>query len=220
MERREDIEDLLDWRFNQSYLQFLDSFDTLPTVPVIRGFETWSDKLDLHHRNIAPATVSVIVSRLPRLREFQGWLSDNERKDHSLRNKLRADFAPTISLWPASIKNLELEYVGWPPFNPSFQPLKRSEPGNDALSIALHSLSQQLTMLTLKNIMIAPELFWPPGLSAKSAPAWPKLTSFRLEYTIATPSGRWLFERDPRWVGATWDYEIDHKLDPENHRPE
>lgn len=46
--------------------------------------------------------------------------------------------------------------------------------------------------------MVGPELFWPP-YSGASQPYWPRLTTFKLSYASATPSGDWLLERDPRW---------------------
>ncbi|KAL2813094.1 hypothetical protein BJX63DRAFT_394909 [Aspergillus granulosus] len=210
--RRANPKDLLEWRFEGSYLQFLDPPETLPAVPVIGVFAAPGNQGLTSNRDIAPAAVSKILSRLPRMREVQGRLSDDERKDHSLRNKLRAEFADSLSLWPTSIEHLNLNYRGWPPMDPNFAPLVRSTPGSDALSIALHRLSQQLVTLTLSDIMIGSELFWPPGSSTNPPPSWPKLTSYHLEYTMATPSGEWLFERDPRWVDTVWSREQDVEL--------
>ncbi|KAL2818074.1 hypothetical protein BJX63DRAFT_83196 [Aspergillus granulosus] len=210
--RSRNSKDLLQWRYESSYLQFLDSPETFPMVHTVGAFETCGNEDIQINRNIAPAAISRILSRLPRVRKVQGRLSDDERKNHFLRDKLRADFALSLSHWPTSIEHLDLNYRGWPPMDPNFPPLVRSDPGNDALSIALHCLSQQLVTLSLSDIMISPELFWPPGSTTESPPSWPKLMSYRLEYTMATPSGDWLFERDPRWVDSDWSREIDLEL--------
>jgi hypothetical protein len=56
--------------------------------------------------------------------------------------------------------------------------------------------------------MIGPELFWPQH-AGNQTPYWPNLTEINLKYAPATPSGTWLFERDPRWKDLTPDYDDD-----------
>lgn len=107
-------------------------------------------------------------------------------------------FALSLRDWPASIEHLHLEYRCDPPLNENKIPPKRSEAGKDALCLALHRLSQQLVTLELEEITIGPELFWPPETQKNSPPQWPKLTRLMITYMSATPSGHWLFERDPR----------------------
>lgn len=94
-----------------------------------------------------------------------------------------------------------MEYTGYPPENQNLSPPVRSIPGKDTLSLALNVLSQQLERIELTLIMIAPELFWSPNQTTQ--PYWPRITSFELVYTAATPSGQWLFEKDPRWRDVT-----------------
>ncbi|THC87121.1 hypothetical protein EYZ11_013433 [Aspergillus tanneri] len=51
--------------------------------------------------------------------------------------------------------------------------------------------------------MVGPELFWPQDDNKQ--PYWPNLTYFHLTYAASTPSGEWLFERDPRCPEYNFD---------------
>ncbi|KAL2830075.1 hypothetical protein BDW59DRAFT_178200 [Aspergillus cavernicola] len=176
--------DILHWRYMASYLELLKPIEEIPTVRVISG-------LVVHQgieRNIAPATVSKLISRLPRLSRLTAALSDNERKDKPLRNRLRYEFAISLTQWPASLEHLVLKYTGEAPKDANYPPAKRSKQGADAFII-----------------MVGPELFWPQNDEDIDEPNWPNLTTFHLTYAAATPSGEWLFNRDPRCP----QYEVD-----------
>ncbi|RAH64325.1 uncharacterized protein BO66DRAFT_464752 [Aspergillus aculeatinus CBS 121060] len=187
--------DWLDWRFYQSYLELITNPAILPELSCVTQFIVTCRG----HRTIAPATVSKLLSRLPGAQIVHASLSDNERKDPKLRDQLRNEFALTVSNWPSTIQHLCLEYPGLPPADGHFPPLRRSEPWADPLSLALNHLTQQLVTVELDKIMIGPEFFWPPLHHPYSAPPrWPRLTSLKLVYQAVTPSGQWLFEKDPR----------------------
>ena len=68
---------------------------------------------------------------------------------------------------------------------------------SDPLSDRLRTFSQQLTSISLEDIVISSELFWPTNSDSVQFPHWPHLTSFELVFQPITPSGNWLFDRDP-----------------------
>ncbi|KAL4884025.1 hypothetical protein BJY04DRAFT_215903 [Aspergillus karnatakaensis] len=190
------------WQLEQSYLDILGPLHDIPAVPAIeRLVIQGGEDNGTGERYIAPAVVSKLSPRLPKLLFANIYLWDNERMDHSLRNGLRNDFACSLSQWPATLKELYLTYVGDAPLDPCFPLLIRSTPGNDPLCLSLHNLSLQLISLTLYEIMIGPELFWPSqeSTTGQRPQIWPLLTSLNVTYTLASPSGEWFFDRDPMW---------------------
>ncbi|KAL4905213.1 hypothetical protein BDW74DRAFT_178216 [Aspergillus multicolor] len=194
--------DILHWRYMASYLKLLVPPESIPIVSTISSLDVWGT-----HRNVAPETVSKIISRMANLETLTPYLSDNERKDKVLRDSLRNNFARSLTLWPTSLGHLFLTYTGSAPANADFPPFKRSRPGADALCIALWQLSQQLKSTSLEGFMAGPELFWPQQSDENNTkpPIWPNLTSFHLTYAAATPFGTWLFGRGPRCS----EYEFD-----------
>jgi hypothetical protein len=111
------------------------------------------------------------------------------------------EFASSINLWPASINKVDLQYYNVGPADETFIPpnILPSSSNQDPLSTNLRAFSQQLTDLTLADITIGAEFFWPSAASQTSdslPPHWPHLTSLIINYTPITPSGQWLFERD------------------------
>ncbi|RAL12307.1 uncharacterized protein BO97DRAFT_452235 [Aspergillus homomorphus CBS 101889] len=145
-------EDWLDWRFYQSYLELTTNPTTLPELSFVVQFRVTCRG----HRKIAPAAVSKLLSRLPGTQIVHASLSDDERKDQQLRDRLRNEFALTLSNWPSTIEHLCLEYPGLPPADGDFHPLRRSEPWADPLSLALNQLTQQLVTVEIEKIMIDP----------------------------------------------------------------
>jgi hypothetical protein len=73
----------------------------------------------------------------------------------------------------------------------------------DPLSAGFRRFSQQLTTVTLNHVTVGRELFWPVN-TKDEPPFWPNLTTFVLEYTMVTPSGKWLFERNPEDDEDEW----------------
>ncbi|KAL4865419.1 hypothetical protein BDV12DRAFT_211075 [Aspergillus spectabilis] len=195
--------DILHWRYMSSYLDMLKPAEAVPVAHAIfdlvvrRGVE----------RNIAPAALSKLISRLPRLSNLTAALSDNERKDEHLRNRLRSEFAISLTQWPESLQQLIFEYPGEAPRDADYPPLKRSKPGADSFCPALRHLSQQLKHISLEGLMAGPELFWPQNKDDTNQPHWPNLISFNLTYAAATPSGEWLFNlnMDPPTDDAAQD---------------
>ena len=111
--------------------------------------------------------------------------------------------------WPQSLRCLDLSYPGpTPSDDETLDPPPRSAPGKDILSLALHKLSHHLKSITLRSIMIGPELFWPANTNQRIS-TWPNLTTFVMDYQPATTSGEWLFENDP-----AWDERVDEPWSP------
>lgn len=74
-----------------------------------------------------------------------------------------------------------------------------SDPSTDHLSLALHalSLSPNLTDLRLAgNIVLSPCFFWPQDPTTPT-PSWPHLQKLDVRLNITTPTGNWLYMRDP-----------------------
>jgi hypothetical protein len=98
-----------------------------------------------------------------------------------------------------------------------------SSSNQDPLSSNIRAFSQQLTHLTLADITIGAEFFWPSAASQTSdspSPHWPHLTSLTINYTPITPSGQWLFERDPNEeeVYFEWDDYMEEDPAPQDER--
>ncbi|CAG8120091.1 unnamed protein product [Penicillium olsonii] len=176
--------DILDKRFESSYLKLV--HNRLSSAGCIYSLKT----LDREgFRRFAPSAISQIVSHLPRLQSLDLALNDDEPND-AQRDLLRDGF--TMTSWPSSLRDLKLSYDGPTPKVNTDEALPyRSSPGKDSLSRELHGISHQLKSLTLYNIMIDPELFWPTDST------WPILERFTLFYQPAMTSGTWYFDNDP-----------------------
>lgn len=77
--------DLLDQRYERSFLQLTKNADTLRPVDII-------GELDIRTfgwRQILPAAALKIISRLPKVKIIKAEFSDNEREDNVLRDRLR-----------------------------------------------------------------------------------------------------------------------------------
>jgi hypothetical protein len=75
------------------------------------------------------------------------------------------------------------------------------------LSVNLRTFSQQLKSIRLDELVVGSELFWPSSTIPEGpTPHWPYLTSFILNYTRITPSGKWLFESDPSEPVIEYEY--------------
>lgn len=89
------------------------------------------------------------------------------------------------------------------PSNQSFilpSALPQFAPTTDHLSLALHTLSQSpnLTRFSLKgDIVLSPCFFWPDDDPPTVTPFWPRLEFLDVNLNITTPTGHWLYMRDP-----------------------
>jgi len=85
--------DILDRRFEQSYIGFLDQSDAkagerMESVAKITDLRVdcgWSNRW----RYISPVASSIIASNLPHLENMNSWLWDNEKKNAGLRESSR-----------------------------------------------------------------------------------------------------------------------------------
>lgn len=115
------------------------------------------------------------------------------------------EFAQSLATLPAqSLKRVDLTLFNQDPSNQNFilpSALMPFNPPTDHLSLALHALSQSpnLTDLSLKgDIVLSPCFFWPDNYDPSTiAPFWPRLEELDVWLNITTPSGDWLYVRDP-----------------------
>ena len=111
------------------------------------------------------------------------------------------EFTHGISSLPATIKSFSLNYPYSPPKDQTFMPpdITPQGSGSDPLSNSLRTFSQQLTSIYLEHIVISSEFFWPlsSDVAPIDSPHWPHLTTVNILFMPVTPSGQWLFERDP-----------------------
>lgn len=129
------------------------------------------------------------------------------------------DFAHSLALLPSSVEEVCLLYHNTIPQDETFSPPSLvTIPGDeDLLSMNLRKFSQQLTVFCVNTAVVGSEIFWlfASCESTKSLhsqpPYWPRITSFQVNYVPVTPSGQWLFERDP-------DAEVDTPEEPQDYR--
>ncbi|OQE16057.1 hypothetical protein PENFLA_c029G07590 [Penicillium flavigenum] len=86
-------------------------------------------------------------------------------------------FARNLHLFPASVRNLDIEFHNLPPSGQDYPP-DVTVNGADLLSSHLRNFSQQLESLDTNQSVIGPELF-------------------RRLYTAVTPSGECIFNWEP-----------------------
>lgn len=110
-----------------------------------------------------------------------------------------SDFATLFDTWPPEVQKFHLHLNYNAPFNPDFPPDDITENHSDRLSSHIREFSQQLTDIRIDQAVIGSELFWPlsPEAPDVKLPFWPHLVSFIVEFSPVTPSGEWMFERDP-----------------------
>ncbi|KAI6090341.1 hypothetical protein F4821DRAFT_229101 [Hypoxylon rubiginosum] len=81
---------------------------------------------------------------------------------------------------------------------PARQP-DQSEAGPDELSQSLGIISQRVRNIDLCEVAVSDDIFLqydlPPEIASPAH--WARLENFFLQYTPVTPSGKWLFYRDP-----------------------
>ncbi|OQD86621.1 hypothetical protein PENANT_c007G10995 [Penicillium antarcticum] len=188
--------DLMQARYESSYLQLLSTAD-ISTVKCVTELRIYGASL---YRGFSPQSVSEMVCRLPRLQELSVDLSDKDRKNPTERDHHRHELSRGIAKWPSSLKRFRLDCLRDPACDGKGPLRKLSEPGADSLSLALHRLTQQLETVDLTSVMVGPEFFW-PACANKTITCWPNLTTIDVRYAPATPSGTWLFERDPKYQG-------------------
>ncbi|GIK07117.1 hypothetical protein Aspvir_002772 [Aspergillus viridinutans] len=220
-------EDLLDRRFERSYLQVSEEdLKRLPPVVAVTTLVIYGGMR--FERLIRPSATAVIASKMPRLQIMAVNLKDNEKRDQELRKRDQDDFANSFHLMPPSVRRFNLVFYNEAPRNEAFQPINLVEGKiEDLFSAQLRAFSQQLTSLSLDSAVIGKELFWPVNDDGNpQLPYWPNLTILSLDYQPTSPSGEWYFERDPN---EDLGFEVDEREEtllpdylqpaPEDQRP-
>ncbi|KAJ5480472.1 hypothetical protein N7530_005981 [Penicillium desertorum] len=132
---------------------------------------------------IDPASSVFIALKLPRLNGLGLCMKDECKGDEKLRQRLH--FARNLHLFPASVRNLDLQFHNVPPIYQDYPPPDVTVGGTDLLSSHLRNFSQQLESLDTNQSVVGPELFWPfsPQDDDIKLPFWPNLIDPSVEYT-------------------------------------
>ncbi|KAM0563112.1 hypothetical protein ACHAPJ_001962 [Fusarium lateritium] len=136
-----------------------------------------------------------MASKMPRLREVELRLSDNEKVDPWARIQQRNGLAHSLGDLPASIQLFFLDFLRDIPIDHDFIPptiIPQDE--EDCLSQALRQFSQREGLKDFHfQGSIESTIFWPPeGSSATETLHWPSLKSFVVHPHSVLPSGKWL----------------------------
>ncbi|ETS84292.1 hypothetical protein PFICI_02317 [Pestalotiopsis fici W106-1] len=193
-------DNILNARFDQSYLDLLG-----PLKSRIDCFSTFCVpdpvEQDLKYRRISPSACCRIAAKLGKLDKIIWHLSDNEKKDVSLRKALRRDFAERLADLPQSLKRVVLHYTRTPPRNHKHSPTNILDTGDfagDRLSTALRKLCKGLVTVDIKA-SLEHNFLVPRGSEHDSTDAaqWPNMQTLNLTLSAVTPSGNWLFDQHP-----------------------
>jgi hypothetical protein len=122
--------DLFEARYESSYLDLRpaagrsvqDEADALPELHCIKEFQVKHIPGVLWLRSFAPRALCVMASKMPGLESVDWELSDNEKRDVTLRKRLRADFAHAIQALPSSLRHFYLLYHRRPPLDRTSSP--------------------------------------------------------------------------------------------------
>ncbi|KAJ5906757.1 uncharacterized protein N7473_003673 [Penicillium subrubescens] len=189
---RSRLDDLLQKRYERSYLQFSRTTTDVqcPPVPIVNYLSIRGLR---NKRLIEPASSVFIASKLPRLNRVELLMKDE---------------------YNAFEMRFDLKFQYEPPRDQHYAPPDVTVDGSDLLSSALRDLSQRLESLHIDDFtVLGPELFWPLNSKEYSVsvnlPFWPNLKEVVVNYAPVTPSGEWLQERDPE------DTDTDDNTDPE-----
>ncbi|OQD69583.1 hypothetical protein PENPOL_c002G10254 [Penicillium polonicum] len=109
------------------------------------------------------------------------------------------NFADSILLWPASIRQLHLGFCYVAPFDQNYSPAASTVKGKtDPLSSRLREFSQQLKEMGGAQCVLGKEVFWPTDEQNHNIqlPFWPHFTDLWLGYEPVTPSGNWMFAKE------------------------
>ncbi|KAI0133760.1 hypothetical protein BJ170DRAFT_175133 [Xylariales sp. AK1849] len=177
------VRDKLETRYEQSYLEL--TWDELPTLSMISVFHVPAPYQK--YRFISPGACCMIATKFNSLELITWFLSDNERKNLSLRRRLRDVFAKSIPDLPSSLQRIELFYrhkLSAPPSNPREDDVGTISVVPDPLSVALRGLCQRLRSVRI-HAALTSDFFW-PSYATPSQPHWPQLTA--LELVVVDPA--------------------------------
>lgn len=216
-------DNILNARFDQSYLDLSGPFKT-----TIDCFSTFCIpdpvEQDLKYRRISPGAACRIAAKLGKLEKIIWHLSDNEKKEVTLRKTLRREFSERLPDLPPSLKHVVLHYTRTPPRNHERSPTNILDAGDlagDPFSLALRQLCKRLVTADIKA-SLEPDCLVPssPEHDSTDDTQWPNMQTFNLTLCAVTPSGKWLFDRHPDAVedAEPWD-EADNLMDDKPDAP-
>ncbi|OJD34801.1 f-box domain cyclin-like [Diplodia corticola] len=168
-------------------------------------------------RKLRAASVAWIAARMPNLERVEWDLDDCAFAEDEVRHRYRKDFADalsTISNNHLTSFNLRLRLED--PQNDAFRmpsgtdpAAAAADPGVDELSTALHTfLSTASNLLSFKlALALSPAIFGPSPHNqpptTTTNPKFPHLHHASIATGRTTPSGHWLYTRDPDPAAAT-----------------
>ncbi|KAJ4266073.1 hypothetical protein NW762_004047 [Fusarium torreyae] len=185
--------DVINSRLRTIYFEISSEAQTgLPKLPMIRSFSTAAPACSVV---FSPRAVCLMASKMPRLREVELRLSDDEKVDPLIRIQQRKGLAHSLRELPPSIHLFFLEYLRDIPIDHDFTPPTIIPQGEeDCLSKALRQFSQREELKDFHfQGSIEPTIFWPlEGSSTTETLHWPSLKSFVVRPHSVLPSGKWL----------------------------
>lgn len=195
--------DLLELRYQSSYLELLADPDdnggggtVLPHANL--PFTTFIVHSMPPKRFFSPAACCHLAARMPRLKQVNWQLWDNEKKDIGLRRRMRDELARAIPELPSSIEDVELRLHYTSSVADDYStPIAVSDGSYDNLSAKLGRWSRNLRELYVQASCLSHDFFVAvaEGESTPSEPA--KLRSLTVELSTALPSGEWLLTANP-----------------------
>lgn len=193
------IDNMMEVRYQQSYLELLDTPGLVLSLGIFSEFKVPSPfSRSLQRRLISPSACCRIAAQLHGVEEIDWHLSDNEKKDVALRRRLRDDFAKGLPLLPKSLRHVVLEYPHESPRNHDFSSsdiLDKANPTADPLSVALRQLSKRLVSADLRGISLTADFFKSSSTSDGRKELWPQLKALTVYMSAVEPTGEWLLDR-------------------------
>ncbi|RGP63632.1 hypothetical protein FLONG3_9845 [Fusarium longipes] len=158
--------------------------DDLPNLPVIASchFDLVSWSL-----LIKPEAACTMISKMTQLRKVEMHLSDMERKNPSLRTKLREV--------PQTVLDFELHYSRRIPRDHSYAAASiiPTNQKYDLLSEALFNFSQRDNLTRFSaNGSFDLNILGTSQKAVATGSGWPKLETYEIGFLVITPSGQWL----------------------------
>ncbi|KAM0424899.1 hypothetical protein ACHAPT_009955 [Fusarium lateritium] len=213
------------YRMGGHFLDFIEPCSVLPKVKRVSEMSIRGVIRPLH-----PSAAFSIVSALPNLECICIDLLEPGKARGDIQRQHRSVLTHHLSsMNSTSFSSLTRLYLNWDscePWDHSFAPNDLRDPSQgskDALSMALHTISQSLPITELYlygPFMISSELFWPNDSdSPDSPPHWPTLQCLTVYASIIAPDGTYYYtgtpqtpeseDSDPWWPESPGEAEVD-----------
>ncbi|KAF9640025.1 hypothetical protein BFW01_g11831 [Lasiodiplodia theobromae] len=178
-------------KYDPAFLRYVG--EGLPQVHCVKHFIL--DKNE--HERLWGASVTALLSAMEGLEICDVSLHDEQTVDPGVRIDYRKALGESLYQIPDTCKRLFTSFEHFimkrPKSRPGFVPTSV-----DSLCLGLQSLSTRLVTISLEMLTISPALFWPQGESdGATAPHWPNLEYFYVQYPPISASGESFTRMDP-----------------------